>query len=133
MAHPQLHSKSSAKKFGGEWGDYIKIHNFFDQTKAHCGDCRHRMILHNTFGIFLAEQVFGVVFKRESDGKEIPTRIIAEQHILQDFGYIPTLNDVIDTIELKSWMCKGSVQLSKEFDKLEEKDDELPKDRSSRI
>jgi len=30
MAHPILHSKSSAKKFGGKPEDYLHIHNWFD-------------------------------------------------------------------------------------------------------
>ena len=32
--HPILHAKSSVKKFGGKWEDYIHIHNWFDETKA---------------------------------------------------------------------------------------------------
>jgi hypothetical protein len=28
-----------------------------DQTKAQVADCRHRLILHNSFGIFLCEQL----------------------------------------------------------------------------
>ena len=31
MAHPQLHSKSSAKKFGGKWEDYIHLHEYTDE------------------------------------------------------------------------------------------------------
>ena len=33
MAHPLEHCKSSIRKWGGEWSDYIAIHNWFDETK----------------------------------------------------------------------------------------------------
>ena len=56
---PYYHAKKSVKKFGGKWNDYIVIHDWFDQTKAHIADSRHRSILHNAWGIFLCEQVFG--------------------------------------------------------------------------
>ncbi len=115
MSHPLYHSRSSSKKFGGIPQDYIHIHNFFDQTKAHIADSRHRMILHNSLGIFLAEQVFGVSFKRQSDGKDIPTRLIGEQHVLEDFGFIPTVYKCFESMEIKDWMIKGAKILSKEF------------------
>ncbi len=56
---PQIHSKNSAHKFGGQESDYIQIHNFFDSTKAHEASMRHRAIYHNSFGIFQAERLFG--------------------------------------------------------------------------
>lgn len=59
MAHPYHHAVSSARKWGGSADSYVAIHQFFDQTKAAHGDFRHRAILHNTFGVYLAEQVFG--------------------------------------------------------------------------
>lgn len=57
---PFLHAINSSRKFGGKPEDYIRIHNFFDETKAHHADMRHRSILHNSFGIFLAERLYGV-------------------------------------------------------------------------
>ena len=56
---PYIHAKNSARKFGGKPDDYISIHNFFDWSKSTIGDIRHRVILHNTFGCFLAEKLFG--------------------------------------------------------------------------
>ena len=45
MAHPNLHAKSSAKKFGGKPEDYIHLHEWLDETKSwlaihfiECGD-----------------------------------------------------------------------------------------------
>jgi len=56
---PWLHAVASAKKYGGEPSDYLMLHLFFDKTKEHVPDNRHRVVLHNSFGIFLLSQMFG--------------------------------------------------------------------------
>jgi hypothetical protein len=114
MSHPYYHAVSSARKLGGIPEDYLELHCWFDQTKAHIGDCRHRLVLHNSFGIFLAEQFFGVTLIRASDGKPIPTRIIAEQHVLEDFaGRIPTLEECLRDVPIADWMSRGAISLSR--------------------
>lgn len=60
MAHPLFHAKSSARKYGGKPGDYLAIHNWFDESKSHMGDVRHRALRHHAEGIFLCEKLFGV-------------------------------------------------------------------------
>lgn len=55
---------------------------------------RHRIILHNSFGIYLAEQLFGVILVN-SDGKTVSVRDIGEDHVLEDLGTIPTLQDML--------------------------------------
>ena len=109
---PFLHARISAKKFGGIHEDYIEIHDWFDSTKAHIPDARHRLVLHNAYGIFLCEQVFGEIvqmpdgkFKRApyitlSTGKKVSVRDVAEQHVLDDLGHIPTLSDCFNQAEL---------------------------------
>lgn len=114
MSHPYYHAKSSAKKFGGQPEDYIALHEWFDQTKAHLPDARHRAVLHSSFGIFMAQQVFGEVIVRKSDGKPVPTRMLGEQHVLEDMGMIPTLQDWLKDLPLRSWMIRGAKALSKE-------------------
>jgi hypothetical protein len=91
MAHPLYHARSSARQFGGAETDYYALHTFFDQTKAHIPTNLHRLVLHNDFGIEICEQVYGPTFQRSSDGKVIPTVILARQHIEEDFGSLPTL------------------------------------------
>src|SRR6266702_991653 len=91
MAHAYYHAKSSARKFGGIAKDYLTAHEFMDHTKAHVADCRHRLFLHNAWGIFLAEKILGATLARASDGKIVPLRPILEQHVIDDFGFIPTL------------------------------------------
>lgn len=78
MSHPYHHAISSAKKFGGVWRDYIDIHNWFDETKAHYPDMRHRTFRHHAEGIFWCEEKFGTVITN-SDEKNVPVRFIAEQ------------------------------------------------------
>lgn len=113
---PYLHSLISVKKFGGQCQDYQKLHDWFDQTKAHIPDLRHRTILHNSFGIFLLEQQFGVNI-RNSDGKLVSVRDIGEQHVLDDLGFIPTLQDCLVEMPLYDWLYgkkSESHQLKKE-------------------
>ena len=104
MAKPYIHAISSAKKWGGVPEDYIKYHDWMDQTKAHIADSRHRAILHSSFGIFLGEQFFGTTIKN-SNGREIPVRSILELHVLEDFnGFIPTMQDFLSVMKLEPWM-----------------------------
>lgn len=92
---PLIHAKLSVSKYGGAIEDYLPIHEWFDQTKAHVPDMRHRAILHSSFGIYLSTQVYGDFFKN-ADGRDIAVRDIGEEHILQDMGFIPTVQDYLD-------------------------------------
>lgn len=118
MSHPYYHALSSAKRFGGSWNDYIKIHEWFDQTKSLIPDVRHRAILHSSFGVFLCQQVFGEVLVRDSDGKAVPVRTIGEQHILDDMGFIPTPQDWFSSMKPELWMARGAKPLSAETDQI---------------
>jgi len=98
MAHPLEHCKSSIKRWGGEWSDYIAIHNWFDETKKWIGHSKHRMFRHHSEGIFECEKIFGMSFVN-SDGKTVYTRYVAEQHVKEDCnGYIPTAKEWVDMI-----------------------------------
>jgi hypothetical protein len=113
LAHAYYHAKSSARRFGGLPKDYLELHEFMDHTKAHLADARHRLVLHNSWGIFLAERLFGTTITRKSDGKEVPTRTVLEQHVLEDFGRIPTLEQCLAQVTLEPWMYRNAKQLSK--------------------
>jgi hypothetical protein len=110
MAHPILHSKSSAKKFGGIWEDYIHLHNWLDETKGWYGHSLHRMFRHHSEGIFEMEQKFGSEFKN-SDGKTVYTRYVGEQHVREDCnGYIPSAKEWVMVLENKErplWVTKS--------------------------
>ena len=109
MAHPNLHAKSSAKKFGGKPEDYIHLHEWLDETKGWFGDSLHRMFRHHTMGIHEAEQKFGTHFNN-SDGKVVYTRYIITDHIKEDcYNYVPTPREWIQALESKEkpmWMMR---------------------------
>lgn len=107
---PLLHAKISVKRFGGEIEDFLPIHNWFDQTKAHIPDATHRNVLHNAFGIFVCEQVFGVYLTLKT-GKQVSVRDIGEQHVLDDLGFIPTLQDCMKGIKMTTQMAGGIKKL----------------------
>lgn len=112
MAHAFYHAKASARRFGGTPEDYMALHEWMDHTKAHLADARHRLVLHNSWGIFLAEQVHGKVLTRASDGKEVPVRTVLEQHVLEDIGRIPTLEQCLASVTLEPWMYRNAEPLS---------------------
>ena len=95
------HAKSSVHKWGGELEDYFPIHDFIDGSKAAMPDVRHRALLHNSFGIFVVERVFGH-FITNSHGRDVPVREIAERHVIEDLGFIPTPQDWLSCISLKA-------------------------------
>jgi hypothetical protein len=103
MAHPLEHAQSSVKKFGGKPEDYLAIHRWFDESKAFFADFRHRALRHHTEGIFLAERIFGVALVN-GDGKQVPIRYIGQQHIREDLGRIPTVQDWLIRIHPERWM-----------------------------
>lgn len=111
------HAVNSAKKFGGKPEDYVSIHNWFDQTKAAFPSMQHRAILHNAFGCQLASQVFGETITN-NDGTKVPVRLIAEQHILEDLGFIPSIQDYLHDLPIKDWMVGGRKKLLSKNKKL---------------
>lgn len=110
---PYLHSKSSAHKFGGSPDDYSDIHNFMDSSKQCVADVRHRAILHSSFGCFIVEQMFGET-RVNSAGKTYSTRDVAEQHILEDLGFIPSMDKWFNTMQIETWMG-GPVKTRREI------------------
>lgn len=100
---PMLHALVSAKKFGGIPEDYLPIHDFIDSSKAHLPDVRHRALLHSSFGIYLCEQVFGHQIKNSADDI-VQVRDVAEEHVLEDLGFIPTVQDYFKHMQLATWM-----------------------------
>lgn len=100
---PYEHGLVSVKKWGGSPIDYQRIHDWFDQTKAHVPDMRHRAILHSSFGIYLCEQQFGTTLTN-SDGRIVQVRDVAEQHVIDDMGRIPTVQDYLDGMPMYDWL-----------------------------
>jgi hypothetical protein len=135
---PHIHSINSAKKFGGSPEDYLSIHNFLDISKMAHADLRHRAILHNSLGPFIAEKIFGVDEEklkslsekfdwteeeisaikdlirsshsdnqtsfRNSDGDRVYVRDVAEHHIIEDMGKIPSVTDYLSGMPFYEWI-----------------------------
>ena len=145
MANPYHHALSSVKKWGGVVEDYIALHTWFDQSKEHLAAPQHRALRHHTQGIFEAEHYFGHTITlstcakcgepiaghngrwhedaarargqtpHDPQPKLIPTRWIGEQHVIEDLGFIPTVADWLEKIEMEPWMAMGARRLSQEL------------------
>jgi len=115
MSNPYHHALSSVKKWGGTVEDYLPIHNWFDESKGHYADPRHRALRHHSQGIFECERLFGQNITI-SNGRVIPTRWIGEQHVQEDCGFIPSLQDWFSNIQFQEWMNKPT-KLSKTLEK----------------
>ena len=110
MAHSYHHAVSSARKFGGIPADYQAVHDWIDGSKQIIADFRHRALRHHAEGCFAAEALFGTTLTN-SAGREIPVRLIAEQHILEDLGRIPSFADWVRNIRPEPWMGRVGVKL----------------------
>lgn len=114
---PLIHAKITVKTYGGVVEDYLPIHNFIDSSKAAHPDIRHRAILHSAFGCYIVEQVFGV-YLTNSDGKQVSVRDIAEEHIIQDLGFIPTMEQYLNNMTIQPWMSgteKRNTNIERKF------------------
>lgn len=115
MATSYVHAQASARKFGGVPEDFIKIHEFIDSSKASFGDVRHRAMFHNTIGPWLCQEMFGhyveltdgsgnKLLDKNNRTRKAMVREIAESHIIEDLGCIPSPGDWLNCMECKTWM-----------------------------
>lgn len=112
MANPLHHAISSSRKWGGGPELYLPIHEWFDEPKGWMPDFRQRAIRHHSEGIAEAVKLFDPV--RLPGGRPIPVRWVAEQHVLEDLGRIPTAADWLREIRPQAWMQR-SRRLSREL------------------
>ncbi len=92
MGHCYHHALSSVRKWGGVADDYIALHSWFDESKSITADFRHRALRHHAEGIFMLERLFGVTVTI-STGRVVPVRLIGEQHVIEDLGFVPSFAD----------------------------------------
>lgn len=100
---PYIHARSSAKKYGGKPEDYMDLHQEMDNTKSAIADVRHRVVMHSSYGCFLIEKIFGAT-RVNSAGKTYSTRDVAEDHIIEDLGFIPSLDKWLSHMSIEPWM-----------------------------
>ena len=108
---PYYHAVSSAKKWGGKWEDYIELHSWFDETKSFTGDWTHRALRHHSAGIQWAIEKFGHTITNSSNQK-IPVKMISEQHVEEDCGFVPTPADYLKMLKNnpEKWMLTVKVK-----------------------
>lgn len=104
MAKAWVHAESSARRWGGTPDDYIHIHEKMDSTKMAHAEVTHRCVFHSAFGIFVIEDIFGRTLTN-SAGRVVHVRDIAEQHVLEDLGFIPSLSDWLKEMPSQPWMA----------------------------
>jgi hypothetical protein len=98
MAHAHNHTLSSLRKQGGDpndpqdYAEHFKLHQWMDESKRFFAGPAHRMLRHHTQGCFDAEAVFGTHITMRS-GQKIAVRYVLEQHLIEDFGWVPTPTD----------------------------------------
>lgn len=105
---PFKHALGSVQRHGGVPADYQAIHDLLDLPKSAHADIRHRAILHNSLGPYICERVFGTTITN-SDGKVVSVRDIAEEHIIEDMGQIPSVSAYLDGMPHYPWLA-GRVQ-----------------------
>jgi hypothetical protein len=96
------HAVSASKKWGGTPEDYIDIEEFIDSSKKIIGDVRHRSIYHHTEGVWLCQRIFGRTITLDA-GRAVPVRLVAERHILEDLGWLPSPADYIKGMPIEQW------------------------------
>lgn len=95
---PLDHAKASVRRHGGDVDDYLPIHQFIDSTKAHHPTVRHRAVLHNSFGPYIAERMF-------PEERRFSVRQIVEEHVMEDCANkIPTVREWGEQLERRDWM-----------------------------
>lgn len=109
------HCHKSVEKYGGKEEDYVFIHQWFFQLKNHYNDDKVRIILYHSLGCYFAEQCLGTLFTNSS-GKKVSTRDVAEQHIINELGTLPSVQQALEPYVLAP---KEKVIKKTDWDELE--------------
>ena len=106
------HAKAAARRWGGAPEDYLAVETFIDSSKETLGDVRHRAFYHHTAGVFLCVKVFGTIIQVQKGSHlvEVPVRLIAEQHIIEDLGWLPTPEDWLRGLPVSGWMSGAKLR-----------------------
>ena len=75
-------------------------------SKTITADFRHRALRHHAEGIFMLERFFGPTITI-STGRVVPVRLIGEQHVIEDLGFIPSFADWVRCIRPEPWMGRA--------------------------
>src|SRR5262245_65877477 len=99
---PLQHACITAHRYGGEWRDWIAIHDWIDRSKAIFPSMQHRMFLHSDFGEWLTVKIHGEVIEAK-DGTVIPTCDLFCDHQVEDLGRVVMLAEWLHEIDVDYW------------------------------
>ena len=110
--------KGLAARWGGVPDDYLELIGFFDKPCEFAPDNPEAaaLITHNSFGIFLAEELLGTIITLTETGDSrrfpqiISTRSAAEDLVYARIGSIPPAGNLAAHTRLKLWMCGTEVR-----------------------
>jgi hypothetical protein len=110
--------KGLAARWGGVPDDYLELIGFFDKPCEFAPDNPDAaaLITHNSFGIFLAEELLGttITLTEARDSRRFPqiisTRSAAEDLVYARVGSIPPAGNLAAHTRLKLWMCGTEVR-----------------------
>ena len=113
-------AKGLAARWGGTPDDYLALIEFFDKPREFAPDNPDAadLITHNSFGIFLAEELLGTTITlsgKTCSGNQpqfISTRSAAEDLVYARIGSIPPAGNLAARTKLKLWMCGTEVRAS---------------------
>ena len=114
--------KGLAARWGGVPDDYLELIGFFDKPCEFAPDNPDAaaLITHNSFGIFIAEELLGTVITltETRDSRRFPqiisTRSTAEDLVYARIGSIPPAGNLAAHTRLKLWMCGTEVRAALE-------------------
>ncbi|HEX5081746.1 MAG TPA: hypothetical protein VFY40_06860 [Blastocatellia bacterium] len=99
---PLQHARITAHRYGGEWQDWITVHDWIDRSKVIFPSMQHRMFLHSDFGEWLAIRIHDEMIVA-GDGTFIPTRDLFRDHQVEDLGRVVTLAEWLREIDTDYW------------------------------
>jgi len=106
-----------ATRWGGTPADYFALIGFFDKPREFAPENPEAaaMITHNSFGIFLAEELLGTALPltdgngQLSTSPTVSTRAAAEDLVYARIGSIPPAGHLAAHVRLKLWMRGADV------------------------
>ncbi len=99
---PLQHAEITAHRYGGDWQDWIAIHNWIDRSKAIWPSMQHRIFLHSDFGEWLAVKIHGEAVSSKSGGA-ISARNLFRDHQVEDLGRVVTLSEWLREVDAAYW------------------------------
>lgn len=95
---PLQHAQITAHRYGGDWPDWYRFHDWFDQSKKAFPSVQHRMFLHSDYGCAMAVRIFGDTISA-ADGTTLSTQELSYDHQIEDLGRVVTLTEWLDEMD----------------------------------